>query len=393
MNLQTQISNELWEAIASPYEAGNFTHAILEAMHQITVLLRDRSGVDGDGATLVGQALGGESPKLRVNSFQSESEKNVQRGIEQILRGTYLAIRNPRSHEPYTDSKSDADAIIHFLNYLLTILNASKESFTIETFFESISDPDFVESQRYAEILVAEIPANRRGDAIGALFSQRAGRELRKLRFLISTLLSLLSDIQLAEYLSAVSEELRTTQDASHIRSALQMLTPELWPKLAEVPRLRIENKLIRDVEHGEILSTGKVTGVLGTWSARFGGRFALRSSFASVLVTKLEDTDRDDRKYVASYFFARLPEILTEEGDIKRAVRAIASAIESGDTEIRDATITNVKQFPSNWQVLLVEALQGMTNPANPAIVLNDGTPLLEASAIAEITDDDIPF
>jgi uncharacterized protein (TIGR02391 family) len=392
MNLQTQVSSELWQAIASSYEVGNFTHAILDAMHQLTVVLRERSGVDGDGATLVGQALGGDSPKLRVNSFQSESEKNVQRGIEQILRGAYLAIRNPRSHEPYTDSQSDADAIVHFVDYLLRILSASKEAFTVESFLESISDPDFVESQRYAEVLVGEMPVNRRGDAIGALFGQRGVKDLRKLRFLISTLLSLLSDIQLAQYLTTVSEELRTTQDASEIRSALQMLTPELWTRIAEAPRLRVENKLIRDVEQGEVQVTGKVVGAFGTWSARFGGRFALRSNLAAVLITKLEDVDVDDRKYVASYFFARLPEILTEEGEIKLAVRAIADAIESDDSAILEATIAHAKQFPTNWQALLVEALRGKTNPDNPAVVLSDGTPLLEAQAV-EITDEDIPF
>lgn len=392
MNLQTQISDDLWQAIASSYEAGNFTHAILDAMHQLTVVLRERSGIDGDGATLVGQALGGDSPKLRVNSFQSESEKNVQRGIEQILRGAYLAIRNPRSHEPYTDLQPDADAIVHFVDYLLRILSASKEAFTVEAFLETISDPDFVESQRYAEILAGEIPTNRRGDAIGALFDQRGRKDLRKLRFLISTLLSLLSEIQLAQYLTTVSEKLRSTQDASEIRTALQMLTPELWTRIAEAPRLRIENKLIRDVEQGEIQAAGKVIGAFGTWSARFGGRFALRSNLAAVLITKLEDVDVDDRRYVATYFFARLPEILTEEGEITLAVRAIADAIDSGDSRILDSTIANIKQFPSNWQTLLVEALRDKTNPDNPAVVLSDGTPLLEAQP-AEITDDDIPF
>jgi uncharacterized protein (TIGR02391 family) len=362
-------------------------------MHRVTVVLRDRSGVDGDGVALVGQALGGDAPKLRINAFQSETEKNIQRGIEQILRGAYLALRNPRSHESCTDSQAEADAIILFLNYLLSILNASKEAFTVESFLQSILDPDFVDSQRYAEILVAEIPANRRGNAIGALFSQRAGKDLRKLRFLISTLLSLLSEIQLAHYLSSVSEQLRTTQNISEIRTALLMITPELWPKIAEVPRLRIENKLIREVEQGEIQSDGKLTGSFGTFASRFGSRFALRSNLAAALVSKLEDTDKDDRKYVAIYFFSRLSEILTEEGEIKRAIRAISAAIESGDSDILEATITHVKQFPAEWQLLLVESLKGMTNPSNPAVILNDGTPLLDASASPEISDDDIPF
>ncbi len=99
MNLQTHISDQLWEAIEGSYQAGNFSHAVLDALHFVTDTIRQKSGIDADGAALVGQALGGDTPKLRINAFQTETEKNIQRGIEQILRGIYTGIRNPRSHE------------------------------------------------------------------------------------------------------------------------------------------------------------------------------------------------------------------------------------------------------------------------------------------------------
>ncbi|MBZ5512427.1 MAG: TIGR02391 family protein [Acidobacteriia bacterium] len=393
MNLQTHISSNLWDAIRGPYESGNYSHAILEAVHHLTTILRDRSGADGDGAALVGQALGGDTPKLRVNAFQSESEKNVQRGIEQLLRGVYLAIRNPRSHEQFKDSQEDADAIVHFLDYILRILNASKEAFTVESFIASISDPEFVESKRYAELLVAEVPTNRRGDALAALFGVRRSLEVRKLRYLVPTLLSDLSDVQLARYLSTVSEEFRTTAEDVAIRTALQMLTPELWPRIAEASRLRIENKLIRVVEEGEIQLTGKTIGPLGTWASRFMKNFTLRADGARVLIQKLEGVDDDDRRYVAKYFMLHLPEILTDEREVKRAIRAISAAVQNGDVSIREAIIANVRQFPTNWQSQLAEALKQSTDPANPAVVLDDGTPLLEAPTSTEITDEDIPF
>jgi len=128
MNLQTHLPVPLWEAIANAYDAENYSHAILDAVHYIGSLLRERAGVDGDGATLVGQALGGDQPKLKLNSLLTESEKNVQKGFEQILRGIFTGVRNPRSHEQTTDSKETADAIIHFLGYVVTLLNASKEA-------------------------------------------------------------------------------------------------------------------------------------------------------------------------------------------------------------------------------------------------------------------------
>lgn len=392
MNLQAHISDGLWAALSSPYEAGNYSHAVLEAVHFLTDVIREKSGLDGDGAALVGQALGGDSPKLRINSFRTETEKTAQKGIEQVLRGIYLAIRNPRSHEQFKDTQADADAIIHFLDYILRILDASTEVFTIEGFLSGINDPEFVESQRYAELIVGEAPANRRADALIAIFKIREKVGIPKLRFVISTLLGLLNESQMAQYLALVSEEFRTTGETLAIRTALQLLTPELWPRISEAPRLRIENKFIKDLEQGRITAKGgKVAGGFATWAAGFMRRFALRSNCASVLQDKIDSFDDEERHYVAKYFFSRLPEILTEEAEIKGATRGIADAIRMGDQNVRDVTILHVRGFPNEWQAQLVEGLKDLTNPANPGVVLNDGTPLLEAQA--EITDDDIPF
>ena len=202
MNLQTNIPDPLWEAVASTYEAENYSHAILEAIHYMSNLLRERAGVDGDGAALVGHALGGDLPKLKLNSLQTESDKNVQKGFEQILRGIYTGIRNPRSHEQASDNKESADAIIHFLGYIVMLLNASKEAFTLEAFIDRLIDPEFVQNERYAKLVIAEVPKLRLGEAIIALYQTRRKIDLRKLRFLIPELLSVLSPNQLSSYLS-----------------------------------------------------------------------------------------------------------------------------------------------------------------------------------------------
>jgi uncharacterized protein (TIGR02391 family) len=154
MNLQTHIQNNLWLAIQSTYETGNYSHAILDAIHYLSNVLREKTGVDGDGATLVGQALGGDSPRLRINKLQTETEKNEQRGFENILRGIYQAIRNPRSHEQIGDSQDNADAIIYFVNYILGIIEKSEEPFVLTKFISRVFDPDFYKTQRYVELLV-----------------------------------------------------------------------------------------------------------------------------------------------------------------------------------------------------------------------------------------------
>lgn len=126
MDLKSHIKPELWNAICKTYEAENYSPAILDAMHYLSEILREKSGEDGDGARLVASVLGGDSPKLRLNNLQTETEKNIQRGILQILTGMYMAIRNPRSHEQANgDTVETANAIIYFINYLLKQIDNS----------------------------------------------------------------------------------------------------------------------------------------------------------------------------------------------------------------------------------------------------------------------------
>jgi uncharacterized protein (TIGR02391 family) len=392
MNLQTTLPDAMWAAVASAYEVENYSHAILEATYLISSVLRERAGVDGDGASLVGLALGGDDPKLKLNSLQSESEKNIQKGMEHILRGVYVGIRNPRSHQQTTDDKETADAIIHFLGYVLTLLNLSKEAFTIDSFVAKVFDSEFVESSRYAELLVAEIPKLRLADALIAIYLARKKVELRKLRYLLPKLLEALNAAQMSSYLNIVSEELRIATDDLPIRTSLQMLTPELWPNVSEIPRLRIENKLKNGILLGEVTSSGKTTQALATWSKSFLKSFTTRVEVANVLISRLEDPDPDARHYAAKFFMRELPEVMSSPAQTTRCIRAIVSAIEADDANVRSYLVSAVLGYPQEWQEKLSAALKDQTDEANPAVYLDDGSPFLSAPTKDE-WDDDIPF
>jgi uncharacterized protein (TIGR02391 family) len=95
MDLPTEISPELYAAVRAHYEAGEYSLAILDGMRVLTKAIRDKTGLDGDGAALVGQALGGNSPPLQLNVMRTTSQVDEQRGHEQIIRGLYTGIRNP----------------------------------------------------------------------------------------------------------------------------------------------------------------------------------------------------------------------------------------------------------------------------------------------------------
>ena len=196
MNLQTQIKPELWAAIASTYEAGNYSHAILDAVHYMTDVIREKVDSDADGVALVGRALGGDSPLLRINRLQTDTEKNEQRGIEDILRGMYRAIRNPRSHEQIEDDQITADAIIVFVSYLLGILDKSKEPYTTDIFLKRVFDPDFVESRQYADLLVEEIPKGKRFDTLVEVYRRKLEGSGESISLVVQALFQRLSQSQ-----------------------------------------------------------------------------------------------------------------------------------------------------------------------------------------------------
>ncbi|OAB44173.1 TIGR02391 family protein [Paenibacillus glacialis] len=105
MELKTNIQQDLWEAIEKNYGNESYSSAILDTIHLLTETIRNKTSLEGDGSSLIGQAFGGDNPKIQLNKLQTESEKNVQKGIQDILRGLFTAIRNPRSHDSHTDTK------------------------------------------------------------------------------------------------------------------------------------------------------------------------------------------------------------------------------------------------------------------------------------------------
>ncbi len=199
MNLETRLDSRIWNAVQSSYEKRNYTGAILDAIYFLTDIVRQKSGLEGDGVALVGQALGGKVPKLRINRLQTETEQNIQSGVEQLLRGLYQAVRNPRSHEKYADSQEDADTLILLVSYLLKFIDQSKSQFDKDDFITRVFDPDFAEHIRYARTLVATIPEKDRFNILIEVYRRKDEGQGRKLRFYMEAMLEILKADELAD--------------------------------------------------------------------------------------------------------------------------------------------------------------------------------------------------
>ena len=378
MNLQTHIRSNLWLAIQSTYESGNYSHAILDAMHHLSNVLREKTGVDGDGASLVGQALGGDAPRLRINKLQTETEKNEQRGVENILRGMYQAVRNPRSHEQVEDRQSTADAVIYFIDYLLGIIEKSEEPFVMSKFLTRVFDPDFYKSQQYAELLVNEIPTNKRFDTLVTIYRQKMDGDIYSIGLVVRTIIGKLAEDQAKQYLAVAADEMSTITDEKEIRYNLHLLPPVLWSQLPDISRLRIENRVIRALREGESVKGTAKRGALATWAREHFKHFSLRDQIEAVFSDKLASPSIPSRHYVVEFFFQQLPEVILHPYRVSQCIKIIATHVRDGDKVIRNALIENMGLLPEKWQADFGTELRDLADDDHPAIYLADGSPFL---------------
>ena len=80
----------------------NYFHAVFEAAKGLAQRIREESGVDGDGASLVDQVFSVNQPILAFNTLQTETEKSEHKGFAALLKGCFgqsgiLALTSRRS--------------------------------------------------------------------------------------------------------------------------------------------------------------------------------------------------------------------------------------------------------------------------------------------------------
>lgn len=370
MEIRAEIRRDLWDAIAKHYESQVYSSAVLEAIHQLSGVLRERANVDGDGISLVSQALASDNPRLRINKFQTETEKNEQKGLEQILRGIYQGIRNPRSHEQSEDTKETADAIILFVNYIIGVISKAKEPFTIEEWSKRVFDEDFVASDRYAKLLASEVPSKKYNEALIAIYRTKTSGDGGKLSYIFRALIELAGDDKIDDFLSVVSENLRSMHVDAEVILVLQILPERLWPRISEVARLRIENKLIQSVNSGRYDGENEAckSGALGTWARDFIKYFSLKNELYYTLLKKLSG-EHEDQNYVAKFFLWELPNTIESTDDSRslnykktKYISQILQAVSDpdGPCTLREYFLVR-DNFPEDWQNLFLKEIESI--------------------------------
>lgn len=93
-------------------------HAALEAAKSVPDRLRALTGLSGDGAALVDQALAlGQhgTPGLAINRLATDSERDEQRGFVNLCKGLLAMYRNPTAHDPRISRELSDDQLLESL--------------------------------------------------------------------------------------------------------------------------------------------------------------------------------------------------------------------------------------------------------------------------------------
>ncbi len=91
----------------------HYSEAIFEAYKLLGKAVRDKSGLTGDGKSLMSEAFNLTNPAIMLNDLQTETDRDEQEGFMHLFMGAMEGIRNPQAHE--IGDLKDPDIALEYL--------------------------------------------------------------------------------------------------------------------------------------------------------------------------------------------------------------------------------------------------------------------------------------
>lgn len=99
----------------------NYFHAVFEATKSVADKIRQRTGLEGDGSALVDAAFGSTTPRMAINSLDSDTYRSEQSGFLNLLKGAFGTFRNVTAHAPkitWPIEEQDALDLMSLISYI-----------------------------------------------------------------------------------------------------------------------------------------------------------------------------------------------------------------------------------------------------------------------------------
>ena len=362
MHFDIDLDERLTAAISPTYDVGNYTGSIIAALQLLSDILRNKSGLDSDGQSLAGGALGGTNPIVKLNTLRTESERDEQKGVEALLRGLYTGVRNPRSHELRKDNAVDANAIIAFINWILRLIDGSKSPFDPEDIISRVLDEHFVTNDVYAMLLAKEVPARIRLDVLMRLVDKVTYTRALNARAFITAMTAMMGEGEQLQLWDYVSSKMTTGTSDGELATIVKVCGPT-WESCSEMARLRSENRLLKSVAEGRTDADNRTTkGGVGLRALDINYQvLSLKEDLRLLLKSKLTSFEVEERRYFYRHFmelFAKLeplPEPTTKH--------IITHRLKSQDSDVFFA-LAFIDGLPDGdpWVVAFQEAREAFT-------------------------------
>jgi len=355
------ISDGLRQRIDARVMNGHYSDAIVTAFKFLTSNIRDVSGGEGDGAKLVGTAFGGQSPQIRLNKLLSASDKDEQAGYEQLIRGLYLGVRNPRAHDEVEDNIEFCIKIIMIIDMVIDKVSNRVVDFDIEPTIIKILDSNFVMKKDYIDSILADVPRNYLLAIFTRLFSERRTIDDDRLSLVIKSIYKRMAveDIEEATRIIGIEIMNYNKEDGPFVR-IVRHVRPMQWKCLQNQARLIAEEKIIDSLKKGsyDFYTGGVKKGILGTWCISFG-RYMDRKKEVSDTLIRLLGQDWYTQNYVAAYFLMIMI-FIVDERDVDEACDKMAYALMTNQAKLlRQKFLELCGNYPDSWKEKLRASIQ----------------------------------
>lgn len=117
---------EISRAASQLYSDGHYSNAVEAAVKALNGFVRLRSELELDGTALMEKAFSPNTPILKFNDLDNQSDKDEQKGFMQMFAGAVAGLRNPRAHGFVKDDPERALEFIAFVSLLAKLLEEAK---------------------------------------------------------------------------------------------------------------------------------------------------------------------------------------------------------------------------------------------------------------------------
>ncbi len=110
--------------------ADNYFHTVFEAVKSIAEIIREKTGLSGDGAELVDKAFSIKNPLIKINTLSSETEESEHKGFANLVKGVFGMFRNTTAHAPkiiWNIEEDDALDILSTISLIHRKLNPNNQ--------------------------------------------------------------------------------------------------------------------------------------------------------------------------------------------------------------------------------------------------------------------------